>query len=82
MFDLTKIKNASLFNLSVQTYGSALMQRQVELERWSNERGEMRFLKNAERLSATGRFAQTESGRCAVSAYYPPFRDALEWQLT
>ena len=82
MFDLTKIKNASLFNLSVQTYGSDLMQRQVELERWSNERGEMRFLKNAERLSATGRFAQTESGRCAVSAYYPPFRDALEWQLT
>ena len=33
MFDLTKIKNASLFNLAVQTYGSDLMQRQVELER-------------------------------------------------
>jgi DNA-directed RNA polymerase len=79
--DLSKLKDPDVYAAAVERYGEDLMSRQVELERWSNERGEIKFTRNAQEMASKGRIHEHSTGRCAVEAYYGPFREALEWQL-
>ena len=79
--DTSKIKDQKAFDIARKIYGDKRMQRQIELERWASERGEMRWLSYNEKLKGYGRFDQTDAGKCAIQTYWAPYAEAIEWQL-
>lgn len=79
--DFAKVRDREAFDLATKIYGPELMQRQIELERYSAERGEIRWHRQNERLKEAGRFNQTVTGKCAVATHHDAYRDAIDWQL-
>ena len=76
--DITKIKDLDAYAKAVDYYGQHLMDRQVNLERWSGEVGEDKFIRNAERMQAEGHFHENRAGVAVVNALY---RDLIKENL-
>lgn len=79
--DTSKIKNQKAFAFTQNIWGQERMARQIELERWSAERGEMRWQSYNDKLKDAERFDRTESGKCVIGHYWASYAEAIEWQL-
>ena len=79
--DIAKIKDYDAYAKAVEYYGQEMMDRQIELERWSGEVGEDKFIRNAERMQAEGHFHENRVGMTVVSTLFEAYRDNIKANL-